>query len=150
MWFLSSNPYSIVVKVAYRAAPESGQTVLTRSHTMYQLSTASESEGGIVVGEDGSSAPVALRSNSRLRKKYEERGRKMSWRAIKLATLAILGLVLAAVPGLVGCGGGGGGENTVLTIGSLADFSGPASFAVVPTVNAFEEALLYYQEQDPI
>jgi hypothetical protein len=74
----------------------------------------------------------------------------MSWKSIRLATLVILGLVLAAVPGLVGCGGGGGTGNRTFTVGTLADFSGPASSAVVPTVNAMEEALLYYQEQDPI
>jgi ABC-type branched-subunit amino acid transport system substrate-binding protein len=73
----------------------------------------------------------------------------MRWRSIRLFALVILGLVLAAVPTLVGCGESET-ENKVITIGVLADFSGPAAFAVVPTVDAFEESIKYYQEQDPI
>ena len=73
----------------------------------------------------------------------------MSWKTIRLAILVILGLVLAAVPGLVGCGGAET-EKVNVVVGSLADFSGAASSAVVPTVDAYEEAIIYYQEKDPI
>jgi len=73
----------------------------------------------------------------------------MSWKTIRLAILVILGLALAAVPGLVGCGGAET-EKVNVVVGSLADFSGAASSAVVPTVDAYEEAIIYYQEKDPI
>jgi len=75
----------------------------------------------------------------------------MIWKRVRLATLVILGLVLALTPALIGCGGDE--EETTaaeLTVGILADFSGAAAFAVVPTVEAFKEGLNYYLAQDPI
>ena len=69
-------------------------------------------------------------------------------RRTTLAILAILGLILAIMPATAGCGG----ETPAGTIivGSLADFSGQAAFAVVPTVDAVKDSFNYYMEKDPI
>mgnify|MGYP001765442728 CR=1 FL=1 len=75
----------------------------------------------------------------------------MSWkRRMRMVALAVLGLVLALTPVLVGCGGGEETTEAEITIGILADFSGAAAFAVVPTVEAFKESLSYYMEKDPV
>ncbi len=69
-------------------------------------------------------------------------------RRTTLAILAILGLILAIMPATAGCGG----ETPAGTIivGSLADFSGQAAFAVVPTVDAVKDSFNFYMEKDPI
>lgn len=69
-------------------------------------------------------------------------------KGVRLAILALLALVLAAAPVLVGCGE----EATpgTVVVGVLTDFSGPAAFAVVPTVETCREAFDYLQEKDPI
>lgn len=69
-------------------------------------------------------------------------------RRMTLAILAILALLLAAVPAVTGCGGET--PTGTIVIGSLADFSGQAAFAVVPTVAGLKDAFNYYQEKDPI
>ena len=74
----------------------------------------------------------------------------MSWKRIRMVALAVLGLVLALTPVLVGCGGGEETTGAEITIGILADFSGAAAYAVVPTVEAFKESINYQMEQKPI
>jgi hypothetical protein len=69
-------------------------------------------------------------------------------RCVRLAILAILGLILVALPAVAGCGGETAAGTVV--VGSLADFSGQAAFAVLPTVAAVEESFAFYQEKDPI
>lgn len=71
-------------------------------------------------------------------------------RSVRLITFVLLGLIIAAVPVLVGCGDNEPAENVVITIGSLADFSGAAAYAVIPTVDSAEEAISFYMDKDPI
>lgn len=94
----------------------------------------------------------AIPGTGRVPKDGEKRkGELMSGKSIRLAILAVLGLVLAAAPALVGCGGDSTpAETEQIVIGSLADFSGAASVAVIPTVDAFEEAIKFYQQTNPI
>lgn len=101
----------------------------------------------ICMSHDAATAYVnRMSSNPNERTKGDE----MHWKPMKLAALAILTLVLAATPVLMGCGEKEPTEKKVIVIGSLADFSGRAASAVVPTVDAFEEAIKYYQQQTPI
>lgn len=74
----------------------------------------------------------------------------MGYRSIRAVTLALLCLILAAVPVLVGCGEDEPAVDVVVTVGSLADFSGAAAYAVIPTVDSTEEAIDFYMEKSPI
>ena len=68
-----------------------------------------------------------------------------------MATLVFLGLLLALTPLIMGCGGSEEEvEDVIFTVGVLTDFSGGSASAVVPTMAAFEESILYYQEKEPI
>ncbi len=75
----------------------------------------------------------------------------MASRVARVGILVLLGILLSLAPVLIGCGGSDEeAEDVVFTIGLLTDFSGGSASAVVPTMTAFEESILYYQEQDPI
>jgi ABC-type branched-subunit amino acid transport system substrate-binding protein len=74
----------------------------------------------------------------------------MKRRLIKVVVVAMAGLLLLGVPGLVGCGGGEGGDDGTIRIGVLADFTGPATDAVKPTVDAFLDSFKWAEENDPI
>jgi len=65
----------------------------------------------------------------------------MKKRLAKGMVLVLAAVLLLTVPGLVGCGGGGAVELPQIKIGILTDFTGPASFAVRPTLNAFMDCL---------
>ncbi|MCX6000334.1 MAG: ABC transporter substrate-binding protein [Chloroflexi bacterium] len=65
----------------------------------------------------------------------------------KTLALAIAVVILASVPGLVGCGGGGGGGGQQITVGVLADLTGPASLAVTGYVRSFLDYIDYAQKQ---
>ncbi len=71
-------------------------------------------------------------------------------RLFRTMTLALLCLLLAALPALVGCAGGG--ESTVKEIkyGWLWDFTGRAASAVIQTYDGFKDYLRMVQEEDPI
>ncbi len=74
----------------------------------------------------------------------------MKRKSLGLCVLAILALVLAVAPLLVGCGESTPAETKTITVGALAGFSGLAASAIIPTVDAFEEAITFYQEKTPI
>ncbi len=64
----------------------------------------------------------------------------------KGVALVVLSAVLVAVSGLVGCASEGGGKEIV--IGVLTDFTGSASFAIKPTVEAMTDYFRMAEEND--
>ena len=65
----------------------------------------------------------------------------MKQRRAGLAILVLLVALLGALPALAGCSGGGEGEEIVIKIGVLADFTGTAGSAMQPTIQSFEDYL---------
>ncbi len=63
----------------------------------------------------------------------------------KTITLTALSIVVVAVSGLVGCANGGAGDEIV--IGVLTDFTGSASFAIKPTVEAMTDYFRMVEEE---
>ncbi len=73
----------------------------------------------------------------------------MSQRLIKTVALILLGVLLLTLPGLAGCAGEKE-EVPEIVIGVLTDFTGTASFAVKPTINAMMDYFSMVEEEDPI
>jgi len=73
----------------------------------------------------------------------------MSQRLTKIVALVLLGVLLVTLSGLAGCAGE---EAKVpeITIGVLTDFTGSASFAVKPTINAMMDYFRMVEEEAPI
>lgn len=59
-------------------------------------------------------------------------------------------VLLLGVPGLAGCGTGTDVETTEIVIGLLTDFTGPASYAVKPTMDSFKDVFRWAAANDPI
>ena len=74
----------------------------------------------------------------------------MKKRLAKVVVLVLAAALLLTVPGLVGCGGGTSAESRQIIIGILTDFTGPASFAVRPTMDGYMDGFKWFQENDPI
>lgn len=71
----------------------------------------------------------------------------------KAAVLVLLGLLLATVPGLAGCGDDDGGtvtETKEIKYGWLWDMTGRASLAVVQLYDGLTDYLTMIEEEDPI
>ena len=75
----------------------------------------------------------------------------MSWKRVRLAVFVFLAVVLAAMPGVIGCGSAKQ-ETGVKEIkyGWLWDFTGRASFGVIQTFNGMKDYLRKTDEEDPI
>lgn len=73
----------------------------------------------------------------------------MNWRKAGLTTLVILGILLLTLPALAGCGGGSSTKK-VIKIGVLADYTGPASFGMKPTMQAMKEYFVMMKDTDPL
>jgi hypothetical protein len=69
------------------------------------------------------------------------KGGSMKRKRAGLAILVLLAALLVALPALVGCGGGGKGEENVIVIGIMADLTGTAGTAMQPTIEACQEYL---------
>jgi len=70
----------------------------------------------------------------------------------RIVSAMVLIVVLATTGGLVGCGDNGdqeGGEKEII-IGMLTDFTGPACYAVRPTMDGYMDAFRWFAETDPI
>ena len=73
----------------------------------------------------------------------------MSQRLIRTVALILLGVLLVTLPGLAGCAEEKE-EVPEITIGVLTDFTGTASFAVKPTINAMMDYFRMIEEENPI
>ena len=72
----------------------------------------------------------------------------MGRRVAKVVALILAGVLLLSLAGLVGCGEDEEGEKkTEIVIGVLTDFTGPACFAVKPTIDAFMDAFKLAEEK---
>jgi len=67
-------------------------------------------------------------------------------RVSKVVAVLLAVALLAGTPTLVGCGDDGGGGKSTLKVGILTDFTGPACFAVRPTLNAFMDCFKLAEE----
>jgi len=64
----------------------------------------------------------------------------MNKRLTKVVALVLAGVLLVGSAGLAGCGEDEGEKGPEIVIGVLTDFTGPACFAVKPTIDAFMDA----------
>ncbi|MCX6000305.1 MAG: ABC transporter substrate-binding protein [Chloroflexi bacterium] len=71
----------------------------------------------------------------------------MSRGTVKVLTVVLVGLLLAALPGLGGCGGGTPGKSAV-TLGFLGDFTGPGSAAVSQVFYGLQDYLKMVEENN--
>ena len=70
----------------------------------------------------------------------------MSRRTIKVLTVVLVGLLLATLPGLAGCGGGTAPGKSAVTLGFLGDFTGPGSGAVSQVFYGFQDYVRMVEE----
>ena len=68
-------------------------------------------------------------------------------RLTKTASLVLLAVLLVTVPGLAGCAKEKGAEKEIV-IGVLADFTGPAAFAVKPNINSMFDYFRMVEEEN--
>src|SRR4030042_942542 len=73
----------------------------------------------------------------------------MSWKLVKIVALVLLGSIMLAVPGLVGCGDKEAGTEDI-TIGILGDFTGAASSGCTALANGMQDYFRMTNEENPI
>ena len=74
----------------------------------------------------------------------------MRKRLARAGALVLAAVLLLSVVGQVGCGENGEAKKTEIIIGILTDFTGPAAYAVGPTVDAFMDAFTVAEEEGSI
>ena len=74
----------------------------------------------------------------------------MNRKFVRTVVLLFLGVLLAAVPALGGCGGDGEEGKTEIVYGFLWDLTGRAALGVVQMYNGLQDYLTVMEEEDPI
>jgi hypothetical protein len=78
------------------------------------------------------------------------KGGKMSRKSIKVVVFVLLGILLATLPGLVGCAGEEKATGKEIKYGWLWDFTGRAAVGVTQVFQGFKDYLRMTEEEDPI
>ncbi|MCX6000328.1 MAG: hypothetical protein NTU41_12290, partial [Chloroflexi bacterium] len=71
-------------------------------------------------------------------------------RLAKRMGLAILAVVVVALPVVAGCGGSGTEARPVVIMGSLADLTGPNSSSNIPWIEGLKDYLRWLDVHDPL